>query len=184
MNKNTTFRLVALWLGAVLSVGPTWAQQGGIPPPSEGLWMNVPFRFHAGAKNLPAGEYQINFYSAENTAADEILRQNDTKSRNGLGCFLCDRRTASPQSYVQVRGLTKRMSAIAMVYTQVVLTTAAGGADARVVFDKAGEKYILSEVWITGHDGFLLVNNHREHEHVSVNVQFPYPVRMKPLTPW
>jgi hypothetical protein len=57
----------------------------------------------------------------------------------------------------------------------LVLTRLAGGihttpADAHVVFDKIGETYYLSEIWIPGQDGFLLHSTKEKHEHRIVNV--------------
>ena len=35
----------------------------------------------------------------------------------------------------------------------------------RLVFDKVGDQYFLSEVWIPGHDGFLLYGAKEKHTH-------------------
>ncbi len=44
-----------------------------------------------------------------------------------------------------------------------------GSADtARLVFDKVGNKSYLSEVWIPGEDGFLLIGTKGKHSHVVV----------------
>ncbi|HEY3382491.1 MAG TPA: hypothetical protein VGK32_12025 [Vicinamibacterales bacterium] len=42
--------------------------------------------------------------------------------------------------------------------------------DGKVVFDKVGELYFLSEVWIPGMDGFLLHSAKEKHSHVKVKL--------------
>jgi len=43
-------------------------------------------------------------------------------------------------------------------------------ADPRLVFDNFGGQYILAEVWLPGHDGFLIsgFKNDSEHKHEAV----------------
>jgi hypothetical protein len=43
-------------------------------------------------------------------------------------------------------------------------------ADAHIVFDKLGDTYYLSEIWIPGEDGFLLHTTKEAHTHRTVNV--------------
>lgn len=40
--------------------------------------------------------------------------------------------------------------------------------DTRVVFDKVGEKYYLSEVWLPGDDGYLVYAAKGKHTHQTV----------------
>lgn len=42
--------------------------------------------------------------------------------------------------------------------------------DAHVVFDKMGETYVLSELWVPGIDGYVLSTTKEKHEHHVVNV--------------
>ena len=42
--------------------------------------------------------------------------------------------------------------------------------DAHIVFDKVGETYYLSEVWIPGQDGYLLHTTKGKHEHKVIDV--------------
>jgi hypothetical protein len=42
--------------------------------------------------------------------------------------------------------------------------------DAHIVFDKVGEVYTLSEIWIPGEDGLLLVATKGKHEHKTIDV--------------
>ena len=56
-----------------------------------------------------------------------------------------------------------------------VLTRTAGAihntpADAHIVFDKMGETYVLSELWVPGIDGYMLNTLKEQHEHRVVNV--------------
>lgn len=38
----------------------------------------------------------------------------------------------------------------------------------KVVFDKVGDKYLVSEVWLPGRDGFLLAGTKEKHTHHAV----------------
>ena len=54
-----------------------------------------------------------------------------------------------------------------------ILTRLSAGAhmapsEAQVVFDKLGETYLLSEIWIPGQDGYALAITKAKHEHVVV----------------
>jgi hypothetical protein len=42
--------------------------------------------------------------------------------------------------------------------------------DSHIVFDKVGEVYTLSEVWIPGTDGWLLFSTKGKHEHKTIDV--------------
>jgi hypothetical protein len=41
-------------------------------------------------------------------------------------------------------------------------------AEAKVVFDKFGDKYYISEIWIPGEDGFYLGGTREVHTHATV----------------
>ncbi len=43
-------------------------------------------------------------------------------------------------------------------------------ADARLVFDKVGEQYYLSEVWMPGQEGYLVYAAREKHTHVKVKL--------------
>ncbi len=43
-------------------------------------------------------------------------------------------------------------------------------ADSHVVFDRVGDTYYLSEIWIPGMDGYLLHTTKGKHEHRVLNV--------------
>ncbi len=44
--------------------------------------------------------------------------------------------------------------------------------DAHLVFDVIGDKYFLSEIWITGEDGYVLLVTKEEHKHKVLNVNY------------
>ncbi len=43
--------------------------------------------------------------------------------------------------------------------------------DARIVFDKVGDAYYLSEVWLPTEDGFLVKDTKQPHQHHIVNAE-------------
>ncbi len=70
----------------------------------------------------------------------------------------------------QVVSVKKGPSAVALV-----ITTLGGGIhttpqDAHIVFDKVGDSYFLSEIWIPQMDGFLLNATKEKHEHRTINI--------------
>jgi hypothetical protein len=58
----------------------------------------------------------------------------------------------------------------------VMIVTRLGGEihttpqDTHLVFDKVGDTYLLSEIWIPGEDGYLLLATKGRHEHKTLNV--------------
>ncbi|MCC7175445.1 MAG: hypothetical protein IT159_09640 [Bryobacterales bacterium] len=46
-----------------------------------------------------------------------------------------------------------------------------GGTDARIVFDKVGNTYTLSEIWDPGADGILVHATKGKHEHHVIHVK-------------
>ncbi len=57
----------------------------------------------------------------------------------------------------------------------IVLTRLAGEIhttpeDSHLVFDKVGDTYYLSEIWVPGSDGFLLHSTKEKHEHRVLNI--------------
>ena len=43
--------------------------------------------------------------------------------------------------------------------------------DAHLVFDKVGDTYLLSELWIPGKDGYLPQITKGAHEHIVLNIK-------------
>jgi hypothetical protein len=66
---------------------------------------------------------------------------------------------------IKVAGPVKGPTVQAMVITRLAGGMHTTPQDAHIVFDKVGEKYFLSEVWIPGVDGFLLHTTKEKHEH-------------------
>lgn len=66
---------------------------------------------------------------------------------------------------IRVAGPVKGPSVMAVVITRLAGGMHTTPQDAHIVFDKVGEKYFLSEVWIPGVDGFLLHITKEKHEH-------------------
>ena len=66
----------------------------------------------------------------------------------------------------------KRAAAVVHVVTRLgggIHTTA---IDAHAVFDKVGNTYTLSEIWLPDEDGFLVHTTNGPHEHHIVNVPY------------
>ena len=59
---------------------------------------------------------------------------------------------------------------VAMVITRLAAGIHTTPADAHLVFDKIGQTYDLSEIWLPGEDGFLVHSTKEKHEHRIVNV--------------
>ncbi len=58
--------------------------------------------------------------------------------------------------------------ALVLAVTRLARRHEADPAKSSVVFDKIGDKYFLSEVWLPGLDGFLVRASKEAHEHVVV----------------
>ena len=76
---------------------------------------------------------------------------------------------------IVVRSLDGKHAATGMIITGI-----AAGRDSqqpRLVFDVFGGTYILAEVWMPGHDGFLIAGfkNDSEHRHSTVTPSRPKP---------
>jgi hypothetical protein len=73
-------------------------------------------------------------------------------------------------SAMRVVGAGKGSSALAMIVTRMAAEIHTTPNDAHVVFDKVGDVYTLSEVWVPGQDGYMLNVTKGKHEHRTVNV--------------
>ncbi len=63
----------------------------------------------------------------------------------------------------------KGPAAVAMILSRLSVVKAPEQAD-RAVFDKVGDVYYLSELWLPGEDGFLLHASKEAHTHHTVKV--------------
>jgi hypothetical protein len=75
------------------------------------------------------------------------------------------------QHTINVLGPNKQ-EVLAPVITRLAGEMHTTPADAHVVFDKVGETYFLSEIWIPGSDGYVLRTTKEKHEHRVVNVPY------------
>jgi hypothetical protein len=69
-----------------------------------------------------------------------------------------------------VRVASDQESAMALILTRMAAGIHTTPNDAHVVFDKIGNQYFLSEIWIPGEDGYDLHNTTQKHEHRIINV--------------
>jgi hypothetical protein len=69
-----------------------------------------------------------------------------------------------------VRSTPAGPSAMVIVLTRLAAGIHTTAADSHVVFDKVGDTYTLSEVWVPGADGFLLNVVKSKHEHKIIDV--------------
>ena len=67
----------------------------------------------------------------------------------------------------------KAQSVTALIVTRLGTEIHTTPQDAHIVFDKVGDTYFLSELWIPGLDGFLLHATKGKHEHKTVTVPTP-----------
>jgi len=58
----------------------------------------------------------------------------------------------------------------ARVITRLAQSGRAPEDDPRIVFDKIGDKYIASEVWMPDSDGYLIAGSMEPHTHHSVRI--------------
>lgn len=79
------------------------------------------------------------------------------------------RDTTAPMFRVQGEGKNFVMAPVVTRMAKEMHTTP---EDAHIVFDKVGDTYLLSEIWIPGEDGFLLLATKGAHEHKVVNVKY------------
>ncbi len=70
----------------------------------------------------------------------------------------------------QVVSVKKGPSAVALVITMLGGEIHTTPQDAHIVFDKVGDSYFLSEIWIPQMDGFLLNATKEKHEHRTINI--------------
>ena len=115
--------------------------------------VDVPFKFEAGGKPFPAGQYSI-----------EIKADGSIELR------------PSPNGVATVIAAKERLKPAARAVTQPEL-----------VFDKVGNfepsfseyvtDYLLSEVWLPGADGVVVLTTNGKHEHQSVTGRLSPPTR-------
>ena len=85
------------------------------------------------------------------------------------GQYEFSRDTMAPVFRVQGEDKSFVMAPVLTRLSAAIHTTP---GDAHLVFDKVGETYFLSEVWIPGEDGYLLHAEKGKHEHKVVNIKY------------
>ena len=71
---------------------------------------------------------------------------------------------------IRLTGADGKNVAVVMIQDRTARAIHNTPADAHIVFDKTGETYTLSELWVPGMDGLLLNIMKSQHEHRVVNV--------------
>jgi len=71
---------------------------------------------------------------------------------------------------IRVVGPGTATGAIAQVMTRMAAGIHTTPNDAHIVFDKVGDVFTLSEIWVPGQDAFMLHVTKEKHEHRIVDV--------------
>jgi hypothetical protein len=71
---------------------------------------------------------------------------------------------------VTIKSTDKGSVVLVPIITMLAGATHTTPSDSHIVFDKIGNKCMLSEIWITGTDGISLLSTKEMHEHEIVNV--------------
>ncbi len=74
------------------------------------------------------------------------------------------------EAYIQVAAVKKGPTVDVLVITRLSGDIHTTSRDAHVVFDKVGDTFYLSELWIAGTDGYLLRATKEKHEHRTINI--------------
>jgi len=78
--------------------------------------------------------------------------------------------TAPGAAPIRVRSADGKDAVIVTIVTRLAGSMHTTPKDAHLIFDKVGENYFLSEVWIPGVDGYLLNSTAQQHEHRVINI--------------
>ncbi len=73
-------------------------------------------------------------------------------------------------TFFRVEGMDNK-GVLAPIITRLSAANQAKPVTAHLVFDKVGETYLLSEIWIAGEDGYLVLATKGEHMHKVVKVK-------------
>lgn len=75
------------------------------------------------------------------------------------------------EQYVEIVPVNKGTTIEAVIMTRLGMPQNSGKENSHLVFDKIGDTYMLSELWIDGMDGFLLHATNTKHAHQNVKVK-------------
>ncbi len=80
-------------------------------------------------------------------------------------------RVSEDESGLTVTPEGKGLGAGIEVLALTRLASPAGGVpESRLVFDKVGDTYYLSEAWFSGEDGFVLHSTREKHTHATIRL--------------
>lgn len=85
------------------------------------------------------------------------------------GDYQFTRDTTAPVFRVQGEG---KNFTLVPVITRLAGSMHTTPQDSHIVFDKIGDTYMLSEIWVPGEDGYVLLVTKGEHTHKVVNVKY------------
>jgi len=145
MRKNisaTPFMIVAFLL-LVFFLAATAETQTGQSSGQAALF-KIPFEFRAAGKKIPAGEYWFGF----NQAGKLILRQ--TASGRELELQVLEKIAPPEQPAAEPRLVFDEVGDFAPSYTEYFTV------------------YVLSEIWLSGQDGFLIHVTRSQHKEKTV----------------
>ena len=145
MRKNisaTPFMIVAFLL-LVFFLPATAETQTGQSSGQAALF-KIPFEFRAAGKKIPAGEYWFGF----NQAGKLILRQ--TASGRELELQVLEKIAPPEQPAAEPRLVFDEVGDFAPSYTEYFTV------------------YVLSEIWLSGQDGFLIHVTRSQHKEKTV----------------
>jgi hypothetical protein len=71
---------------------------------------------------------------------------------------------------IRVRSADSKTAVLVTIVTRLAGAMHTTPQDSHLIFDKVGENYFLSEVWIPGVDGYLLLSTTQQHEHRVIDI--------------
>ncbi len=71
---------------------------------------------------------------------------------------------------MRVRSADGKTAVLVTIVTRLAGAMHTTPKDSHLIFDKVGENYFLSEVWIPGVDGYLLSSTAQQHEHRVIDI--------------
>ena len=99
---------------------------------AQGIRADIPFKFFAGAKEMPAGKYDI---------------------------------VHNPAGPIQITGPSRAAATLPVL---TFLGRHDSDSEPELIFDKINGEMHLSEVWLPGKDGLLLLGTKEQHDHAVV----------------
>ncbi len=142
-NISATPLMIVAFLLLVFFLAATAETQTGQSSGQAALF-KIPFEFRAAGKKIPAGEYWFGF----NQAGKLILRQ--TASGKELELQVLEKIAPPEQPAAEPRLVFDEVGDFAPSYTEYFTV------------------YVLSEIWLSGQDGFLIHVTRSQHKEKTV----------------